>query len=81
MAGNTRPCAIAVGAVVLIIIIFVAMGRRDGPPPGPKDSFWTQYGGAIPPAEQARRFDAAGKGVPDTPWAEAYWPPIPCGYC
>jgi hypothetical protein len=46
---------------------------------GSRDPFWTQYGGAVPPDEQARRFDAAEKGVPDMPWAEAYWPPNFCG--
>lgn len=45
-----------------------------------KGSFWTQYGGAIPPDQQARRFDAAEKGVPDEPWALAYWPPQYCTF-
>jgi hypothetical protein len=43
-----------------------------------REMFWTRHGGAIPADEQARRFDAAEKGVPDMAWAEAYWPPNYC---
>jgi hypothetical protein len=75
----TQPCpatAAALAAVVLLIIVMVYYATRPGKG---RDSFWTQYGGAIPPDEQGRRFDAAEKGVPDMAWAEAYWPPGFCG--
>lgn len=63
-------------ALLLIVIAILAIwrARRDET----RDTFWTQYGGAVPADEQVRRFDAAEKGVPDMPWAEAYWPPNYC---
>lgn len=77
-----KPCPAAIAAitaaiVVLIIMLCIIAWTARGS--GSCDPFWTQYGGAIPPDEQARRFDAAEKGVPDMPWAEANWPPNICG--
>ena len=72
---ETYP-AMIIAALVVVIIIIVAICAERGF--GPRDTFGTQYGGAVPPDEQARRFDAAEKGVPDMAWAEAYWPPNYC---
>lgn len=72
------PATLLLAAVILgIIIVLAAMARRVRGDER-KSGFWTQYGGAIPADEQVRRYDAAEKGVPDMPWAEAYWPPNYC---
>lgn len=74
----TKPCPATVAAIfaaIVVLILICIYAVRDSKS---RDSFWTQYGGAIPPDEQARRFDAAEKGVPDMAWAEAYWPPNYC---
>ena len=62
--------------VVAVALAVITVGVRG---PGPSDRFWTQFGGSVSPDEQARRADAAEKGVPDMAWAEAYWPPLNCG--
>ena len=67
--------AVLVLAVVVLAVITAGVRAKR---PGPSDRFWTQYGGGVPPDEQARRADAAEKGVPDMAWAEAYWPPTIC---
>lgn len=59
--------------VALVVTLLVCMGPAE-----PKESFWTQYGGAVPPCEQVRRFYAAEKGVPDPPWAETHLPRACC---
>lgn len=65
-------CLMMLLAILSVVLVNVMRPRA-------RDRFWTQYGGAIPADEQARRFDAAEKGVPDMAWAEAYWPPEFCG--
>ena len=73
---------VAIGLVVLLAILVAVcvagLRAARGAAHGTRSSetFWTEYGGAIPQDEQVRRFDAAEKGVPDEAWAEAYWPPI-----
>lgn len=62
---------------IILVIALVAMAGRASKNDR-KSGFWTQYGGAIPADEQARRFDAAEKGVPDMAWAVAYLPPNYC---
>jgi len=74
----SRLCPATIAALAAIIVIIIVMVIVMTAKPGAADKFWTQYGGAIPPDEQARRFDAAEKGVPDMAWAEAYWPPNYC---
>lgn len=74
---DTAGALIAALVVLALLAAFaVAAGAAGGP--RRRDAFWTQYGGGVGPDGQARRVDAAAKGVPDEPWAEAYWPPIPC---
>ncbi len=75
MATAARGDVLLAVAAVLVILVAWAVwrARRGGAAAEP---FWTQYGGAVPPDEQVRRFDAAD--VPDKPWAEAYWPPQLC---
>lgn len=77
MGVETAAC-IAVLVVAAIVILWRA--GKGGPPrngnkarPRSSEAFWTRYGGAVD--EQVRRVDAAEKGEPDEPWAEAYWPP------
>lgn len=74
-----RPITIAAIIAVIVVLIILICYIHTARGANTRNSFWTQYGGAIPPNEQARRFDAAEKGVPDMAWAEAYWPPNFCG--
>ena len=76
--GMTKPCPVTVATIIAAVVVLILICTAAVRDSKPGDSFWTQYGGAIPPDEQARRFDAAEKGVPDMAWAEAYWPPNYC---
>jgi len=64
-------------AIVVAILLLIVFYSRAITKPKSRDGFWTQYGSAV--EEQVRRVDAAEKGVPDMPWAEAYVPPNFCG--
>ena len=89
MAGPVYPSRtkhIALVAILVLIVVLLVIRlswpgdpRRANPRKGHlRDRFWTQAV-TIPQDEQARRFDAAAKGVPDMPWGEAYLPPHYCG--
>jgi hypothetical protein len=82
MGGGASYRLLLAAAAAIILLIAAAALSAALPAAAEKerrgDRFWTRLGGGIPPAEQARRFDAAEKGVPDMAWADAYWPP---GYC
>jgi len=78
-------CVAAMVAVLvlatIILIAALSAGRADHPRLGlskSRETFWTSFGVAIPPDEQARRFYEDGTGVPDAAWAETYWPPRYC---
>lgn len=75
---GARQALVAAVAVILVLLLLFFLGPRNAGGGHDKGSFWTQYGGAIPPDQQARRVDAAEKGVPDMAWAVAYWPPRYC---